>query len=129
MSGTFTLLQRLSMALGAALVLVAAIGFVCAYSDDPEPAYVGKEEAATPAVDLEKAKSDKKVAQQAERNVKASIDNLKKIALAVHAYNDEKNFLPDDIKDKNGKVLLSWRVAILPHLDKKKLYEEFELDE
>jgi hypothetical protein len=33
------------------------------------------------------------------------------------------------IYDKNGKPLLSWRVAILPYLDQGDLHEQFKLDE
>src|SRR5262245_21985652 len=53
---------------------------------------------------------------------------MKKIAVAVHEHLDATGVLPDDIKDKNGKPLLSWRVAILRHLDKK-LFEQFKQDE
>src|SRR5262249_61611243 len=31
--------------------------------------------------------------------------------------------------DKDGKPLLSWRVAILPYIDQQELYNEFHLDE
>jgi hypothetical protein len=37
--------------------------------------------------------------------------------------------LPTEIRDKDGKPLLSWRVAILPFLDEGELYKEFKLDE
>ena len=33
------------------------------------------------------------------------------------------------IQDREGRPLLSWRVAILPFIDQKDLYEEFRLDE
>ncbi len=33
------------------------------------------------------------------------------------------------ITDKDGKPLLSWRVAILPYLDQQELYNKFKLDE
>jgi hypothetical protein len=36
---------------------------------------------------------------------------------------------PKSIVDKNGRPLLSWRVAILPYLGEAALYEEFHLDE
>jgi hypothetical protein len=35
----------------------------------------------------------------------------------------------DDIRDKSGKPLLSWRVKILPYLDQAVLFEKFHLDE
>src|SRR5262249_52947907 len=40
-----------------------------------------------------------------------------------------KRFPAAAIVDKDGKPLLSWRVAILPYLDEKELYEQFHLDE
>lgn len=58
-----------------------------------------------------------------------SANNLKQIALAIHTYHDSNDHLPRDIVDKNGKPLLSWRVAILPYLEQAALYEKFKLDE
>jgi hypothetical protein len=59
-----------------------------------------------------------------------SMNNLKHIGLAFHNYYDAKKHLPDRaIRDKEGKPLLSWRVAILPYLEGGKLYKEFHLDE
>jgi hypothetical protein len=37
--------------------------------------------------------------------------------------------LPGNILDKDGKPLLSWRVAILPFLEEADLYKQFKLDE
>jgi hypothetical protein len=65
-----------------------------------------------------------------KKDIKASKDNLKQIVLGFHNYHDSNsNKLPSDILDKDGKPLLSWRVAILPFIEEKKLYEEFKLDE
>jgi hypothetical protein len=58
-----------------------------------------------------------------------SLGNLKQIMLAIHNYHDAYNFLPSDIRDKDGKPLLSWRVAILPFLEQDALYRQFKLDE
>jgi hypothetical protein len=58
-----------------------------------------------------------------------SSNNLKQMALGFHVYHDKNQRFPRDITDKNGKPLLSWRVAILPHVDEAKLYEQFKLDE
>jgi hypothetical protein len=48
-------------------------------------------------------------------------------------HEDEKHgHLPDDIRDREGKPLLSWRVAILPYFDVPEfdaLYKEFKVDE
>jgi hypothetical protein len=55
---------------------------------------------------------------------------LKQIGIAFHGYGaDHKDRWADDITDKDGRVLLSWRVALLPYLDEQKLYKEFKLDE
>lgn len=59
----------------------------------------------------------------------ASEKNLKKIGRAFHDAHDALEVLPGDILDKEGKPLLSWRVAILPYLGEDKLYKEFKLDE
>jgi hypothetical protein len=58
-----------------------------------------------------------------------SSNNLKQMGLALWNYHDANNAFPDDIKDKNGKVLLSWRVRLLPYLEQNDLYKEFKLDE
>jgi RNA polymerase sigma factor (sigma-70 family) len=56
--------------------------------------------------------------------------NLKQIALAMHNYHDTNAHLPPAaIRDKNGKALLSWRVAILPWIEQDALYRSFHLDE
>jgi hypothetical protein len=55
---------------------------------------------------------------------------LKQIALAMHDYNDNHYHLPPQaIRDSSEKPLLSWRVAILPHIDEERLYKQFHLDE
>jgi hypothetical protein len=59
-----------------------------------------------------------------------STNNLKQIGLAMHNYHDvHGRFPPQAIRDKEGKPLLSWRVALLPFLDADALYKEFHLDE
>lgn len=58
-----------------------------------------------------------------------SLENLKKIAYATHGYLDTANHLPRDITDKDGKPILSWRVAVLPYLDQRFLHAQFKLDE
>jgi hypothetical protein len=59
-----------------------------------------------------------------------SSNNLKQIGLAMHSYHDVNKALPPAaIYDKQGKPLLSWRVAILPYLEENALYKEFKRDE
>ncbi len=60
-----------------------------------------------------------------------AMNNLKQLALAMINYADSKQGqLPAHaIYSKDGKPLLSWRVAILPYIEQKQLYKEFQLDE
>jgi hypothetical protein len=58
-----------------------------------------------------------------------SQNNLKQIGLAIHIYHDTNGVMPQDIVDKNGKPILSWRVAILPYIEQDNLYKQFKLDE
>ena len=61
-----------------------------------------------------------------------ALNNLKAIAAAMLAENDDKNRFPANIRDrtdKDGKPLLSWRVELLPYLKLEKLYNQFRLDE
>ena len=67
-------------------------------------------------------------AAQAAASVQ-SINNLKQIAIAFHIHHDVANQLPGNIVDKDGKPLLSWRVAILPYIEQDNVYKQFKLDE
>jgi hypothetical protein len=59
-----------------------------------------------------------------------SQNNLKQIVLAIINCSDTNNgSMPTDITDKDGKPLLSWRVAILPYVEEDALYKQFKLDE
>jgi prepilin-type processing-associated H-X9-DG protein len=59
-----------------------------------------------------------------------SQNNLKQIVLAMHNYHDSMGaFPPAALCDKDGKPLLSWRVAILPYVEQANLYNQFKLDE
>jgi hypothetical protein len=59
-----------------------------------------------------------------------SMNNLKQIVLALHNYHDTYNGFPmQAIYSKDGKPLLSWRVAILPFIEQQELYRQFHLDE
>ncbi len=64
------------------------------------------------------------------------VGNLKRIGLALHNYvSAEGHFPPAAITGKDGKPLLSWRVAILPYLvdydgrPRDNLFKAFRLDE
>lgn len=57
-------------------------------------------------------------------------NSFKQIGLALHNYHDtHKGFPPAAVQDKQGKPLLSWRVAILPYIEQDNLYKQFHLDE
>ncbi len=57
-------------------------------------------------------------------------NNLKQIGIALNNYLQANGVFPAAaITDKNGKPLLSWRVAILPYLEQNNLYAKFRLDE
>jgi prepilin-type processing-associated H-X9-DG protein len=67
--------------------------------------------------------------KEASTKIRAG-NNLKQIALALHNYHDTNmRFPPAVIRDRNGKALYSWRVAILPYLEQQSLYHQFKLDE
>jgi RNA polymerase sigma factor (sigma-70 family) len=56
--------------------------------------------------------------------------NLKEIAQAMLNYHDTHGAFPTSaIYSKDGKPLLSWRVALLPFLGEDNLYKQFHLDE
>jgi hypothetical protein len=73
--------------------------------------------------------------------VTQSLDNVKQIALAMLLYEDtlaangtpagkrSAHFPLPAIKSRDGKPLLSWRVAILPQIEQRPLYDQFHLDE
>lgn len=59
-----------------------------------------------------------------------SLNNLKIIGIAMHNHHDAFGKFPAQaIYSRNGKPLLSWRVAILPFIEQEKLYKSFNLEE
>lgn len=59
-----------------------------------------------------------------------SQSNLRQLCIAMHQYHSDFNRLPlHAIYSKDGKPLLSWRVAILPYLGHRDLFQQFKLDE
>ncbi len=55
---------------------------------------------------------------------------LQQLMLAMHNYHQDYNALPpSSIQSKEGKPLLSWRVALLPYLGEEALYKQFKQDE
>ncbi len=57
-------------------------------------------------------------------------NNLKQLVLAMHNYHDVYRRMPSAASyDKQGRPLLSWRVAILPYIEQAALYRQFRLEE
>jgi hypothetical protein len=57
-------------------------------------------------------------------------DNMKNIVLALLNYHDVyRRFPPAYIADKDGKPMHSWRVLLLPFLERKTLYDQYRFDE
>jgi prepilin-type processing-associated H-X9-DG protein len=68
-------------------------------------------------------------AREAARRAQC-VNNLKQMALAMHNFESSTGAFPKPaITDKDGKPLLSWRVAILPYIEQAELYNRFHLDE
>jgi hypothetical protein len=57
--------------------------------------------------------------------------NLWQIGIAIINYADQNdgNMPPEVVYSKDGKPLYSWRVAILPQLDREDIYRKLKLDE
>ena len=68
-------------------------------------------------------------AREAARRAQC-VNNLKQVGLAFHNFHSANDNLPPPaIMSKDGKPLLSWRVAILPYVEEQELYKAFHLDE
>jgi uncharacterized protein (TIGR03067 family) len=83
------------------------------------------------AVRLDAAEEKRARAAWAELEKTQSSNNLKYLTLAtIHYADTNKRLLPGPaIMSKDGKPLLSWRVAILPFIEQEHLYKQFRLDE
>jgi hypothetical protein len=63
-------------------------------------------------------------------NRRETLARFHNVSLAILNYESAKKHLPAAaIYDKEGRPLLSWRVAVLPYLEKGELYKQFHLDE
>ena len=68
-------------------------------------------------------------AREAARRMQCN-NNLKQIGLAMHNYHDVHGcFPPAYIPDENGRPMHSWRVLLLPYLEQKPLYDQYNFDE
>lgn len=60
----------------------------------------------------------------------ACVNNLRQISLALQGYHDKYgSFPPAYIADEQGRAMHSWRVLILPWLDKQEIYDRYRFDE
>lgn len=75
------------------------------------------------------APAQEKLAPPTAAELRLSANNLKQIMLAMHNYHDANGNFPNNTYTKDGKGLLSWRVALLPYIEQDKLYKEFKLNE
>ena len=67
--------------------------------------------------------------EDASRRIKSD-SFLTQIGGGIHRYDSDNGRLPPQaICDKDGKKLLSWRVAILPYIEQDVLHARFKLDE
>lgn len=92
---------------------------------DPSPVPVGA--AARPNEPAPKADAADRRATATQRQ--RSLKNLRQILLAIHNYHDAHGHFPSDVRDKDGKPLLSWRVVLLLYMEQKPLARQFKMDE
>jgi hypothetical protein len=81
----------------------------------------------------EKQEKQEKIEQKDERILPndrtTSTNNLKQLALAMHAYHDAHRMMPSAGDGRVGKGMLSWRVALLPYIENDNLHKQFRLNE
>jgi RNA polymerase sigma factor (sigma-70 family) len=125
------ILTKLQWAAGLCIACGAlTLGGVWAAGQGPGKAAAGALPATKPAAEAAKPWQPEPVWHKATAtDRKRSLNNLQRITVAFHNYLDVYGYLPRDIRDKNGKKLLSWRVAILPFIEQNALYQQFKLDE
>ncbi len=108
-----------------ALLGVSLFTYYTWATEPPEARRVARADASAAAKDEPKKDKD---SEDADRE--RSVENLKRLMLAMHSYHDVNNhFPPAAIQDNDGKALLSWRVLVLPYVDQDELFKEFKLDE
>ena len=58
------------------------------------------------------------------------MSNLTQLAMALEAYHGKHgNYPPAYVTDADGEPLYSWRVLILPYIERPDLYDQYHLDE
>ena len=67
-------------------------------------------------------------AREAARQ-QVSMNNLRQIGMALHAYHDTHlKFPPAFIADASGRPRTSWRTLILPFMEQRPLYEQYDFN-
>src|SRR5262249_35019604 len=56
-------------------------------------------------------------------------DYMRQIVVGMQTHMDANGTWPTDIRDAQGKQLLSWRVRLLPVIEEDNLYKQFRLNE
>jgi uncharacterized protein (TIGR03067 family) len=80
-------------------------------------------------IDLAKVKAEAEKFKLAAAKAQSE-NNLKQLGIAMHQFHDTYAALPKPaIYSKDGKPLLSWRVAILPFIEQNDLFMEFRQNE
>jgi prepilin-type processing-associated H-X9-DG protein len=64
-----------------------------------------------------------------EDQLRTAENNLKQIALGWHNYEAANGHFPSNEVGKGNKLLLSWRVQLLPYIEEHNLYKDFKLNE
>jgi hypothetical protein len=83
---------------------------------------------ATPETFVEVASRVAAPSRKRAKRVK-TMNSMKHIGLAIHNYHSKQKHLPPRcFTDREGRPLLSWRVALLPHVEQLAFYRIMELD-
>lgn len=115
---------------GALAIACATVGGVLAFVPGAQPPGLPPAPPIeVPEVPVAAKAADPKLPDADAAQRRLSMNNLKQILIGMHNYHDVNGHFPNDITDKDGKPLLSWRVAILPYLEHEALYKQFKLNE
>ena len=118
------------------IVLLAVIGAAPTLWSNPritaeQPGAVAAKASASPRAGGGDAAKPEEDPAQVARSMAISRLNLRKLASALHKYAEanQGRLPPPAVQGKDGKMLLSWRVLLLPYLGEGELYEKFKLSE